>query len=122
MIDFDNIKKVEVVTEDAGVEVPTQFKVVDKDGNEALVPADINNVHYRALRDIERAKKKPSVDFDWEDDPEPTPDETIEQDDQGAEPADIALSASQTKAVKLPDVNLTKEQKAEIKAQNQSRQ
>ena len=122
MFDFENIKKVELITEDAGIEMPPQFKVIDKDGNEALVPANIENIHYRAVRDFVRGQKKPAFKFDWVEDPEPTVDETIEQDDQGAEPVTMAVSAAQTEAVKLPEVNLTKEQRKEIDAENKARQ
>lgn len=122
MFDFEHIKKVELVTEDAGVEVPPQFKLYDKDDNEALVPADINNVHYALVRDWYNRHKKPGFEFDFEDDPEPTNDETIEQDDQGAEPATLAVTAEQTEAVKLPDLNLTKDQRKEIEAENKARQ
>lgn len=130
MFDFENIKKVELITEDAGVKVPTQFKLYDKEGNEALVPDDINNVHYALVREWYNRHKKPGFEFKFKDDPQPG-DSDAEQsaaapvpetDDQGAESATLAVSATQTKATKLPALNLTKDQRKEIDAENKARQ
>lgn len=125
MFDYDHITKIELVEKDeiTGTPVPTQFRLTDNEKRTAIVPAEPTNIQYPIVREWYNRRKKPGFEYKFEDDPQPGKTKAeisaaappVEADDQGADPAKLVVSATQTKAVNLPEVNLTREQRAEIK-------
>lgn len=79
--------------------------------DEIIVPNDPLNADYNVVREWHGAQKTAPFKFAFAEIVEADEDETEVDDGEG-----VTLAADQSKDAKLPDTNLTREQKAEIRA------
>lgn len=111
-----DIKKVELLQpnkEQLDMGAVVSFNVITPDDVIIVVPADPTNVHYWEIKAWYDRRKKPPFDYKFEDLPEAKPEPESDEDGSG-----MTLASVQTEDAKLPEINLTKEQRKEISSQN----
>lgn len=89
------------------------FLIVDEDGTEVFATTSPDNRHYWEVREWYLKQKKSPFEFDFEDTPEAEAEPETDEDGSG-----LALTAEQSKDAKLPQTNLTREQRKEISERN----